>query len=282
LITVIIPAYNRAAFLQEAIPSVLGQTYFAGAGRGAWELIIVDDGSEDGTKALAASFDGPIRYERQEHKGVSAARNAGLRLARGEWIAFLDSDDLWKLTKISAQMEFMAAHPEAPVCLTEEIWIRRGVRVNPRRKHKQHSGRIFDKVLPICLLSLSSALFRREVFDDIGMFDENLPACEDYDFGIRLAFRYPVHVLPEPLIIKRGGHADQLSHQYWGMDRFRVYALEKSLSLGLSAEEERLVRDEIVKKSRILRDGFRKRGNRAEAEKYEAIIERMGKAVPST
>ena len=128
-------------------------------------------------------------------------------------------------------MSYMEAFPKAMICYTEEVWVRNGVFVNPRKKHKKHSGWIFEKVLPLCLLSLSSALFRREVFEVVGSFDESMPACEDYDLGIRLAHKFPIHLIDLPLIVKRGGHADQLSRQFWGMDRFRVYALEKALEM---------------------------------------------------
>lgn len=274
MISVIIPTHNRAAFLEEAVRSVLEQDYFAESTPDSWEFLIIDDGSEDGTNKLVAALSQSIRYYYQDHMGVSAARNLGLRLARGEHIAFLDSDDLWLKGKIRAQMDFMAAHPEAKVCCTEEVWIRHGLRHNPGKRHQKFSGRIFDKVLPLCLLSLSSALFRREVFDEVGVFDEGLPACEDYDLGIRLAHRYPIFFLPEKLIVKRGGHPDQLSHKYWGMDRFRVFSLEKAFELGLTSEEKGLVRAEIVKKSRVLLKGYVKRGNQAEVEKYTAILKK--------
>jgi glycosyltransferase involved in cell wall biosynthesis len=275
LITVIIPTFNRASFLQEAISSVLAQDYFSGKMPGCdWELLIIDDGSDDDTRDVVSAFRDTVHYVYREHGGVSAARNAGLSLARGKFIAFLDSDDLWKKEKLSFQMEFMEAHPEANVCCTEEIWIRHGRRHNPMKKHQKYSGWIFDKVLPLCLLSLSSALFRRAVFEEIGNFDEDLPACEDYDLGIRLAQKMPIYFLKEPLIIKRGGHPDQLSRQFWGMDRFRVRALEKALSPSLSPEHEKLVRAEIVKKSRILLAGFMKRGNQGEIRKYLAIVEK--------
>jgi GT2 family glycosyltransferase len=123
-------------------------------------------------------------------------------------------------------------------------------------------------------LSLSSALFRKEVFEKIGKFDEELPACEDYDFGIRLAQKYPIYLLPKPLIIKRGGHSDQLSRKYWGMDRFRVKALEKAIHLPLTPHQEKLVRREIVKKCRILVQGFKKRKKVSEAQKYSLILDK--------
>jgi glycosyltransferase involved in cell wall biosynthesis len=274
MISVIIPTYNRASFLEEAIQSVLGQDYFVRNGASSFEFLVIDDGSTDNTKDIVKSFGNKMKYHFQEHKGVSAARNLGLDLAQGGYIAFLDSDDLWKKEKISIQMSYMDAFPKTKVCYTEEIWMRRGIFVNPKKKHRKYSGWIFDRVLPLCLISLSSALFRSEVFVEIGEFDEELLACEDYDFGIRLALKYPVCFLPKPLIIKRGGHADQLSRKYWGMDRFRVKALEKTLNLDLTPNQEMLVRQEIVRKSQILAIGFKKRNNKAEASKYLSLIDK--------
>lgn len=274
MISVIVPTHNRASFLYEAIRSVLDQDYFTRNGS-SFELLVIDDGSTDNTRDIVDSFGGRAIYHFQPHRGVSAARNAGLDLARGDYLAFLDSDDLWKREKIGIQMGFMKAFPEARVCYTEETWIRRGVFVNPQKKHRKYSGWIFDKVLPLCLLSLSSALFRREIFDEVGRFDEELPACEDYDLGIRIAAKYPVHLLPKALIIKRGGHADQLSRKYWGMDRFRVKALEKALHLDLSPEQKRLVRQELRRKYQILAQGYEKRNKTAEAGECWAAVEKF-------
>jgi glycosyltransferase involved in cell wall biosynthesis len=275
MISVIIPTYNRASFLSEAIRSVFDQDYFNDGPSGlSWELWVIDDGSTDETEEVARSFGGKVRYHFQPHQGVSAARNQGLRLSSGNFIAFLDSDDLWMAKKMRAQMTYMEAYPDAMVCYTEEIWVRNGVVVNPRKKHQKYSGWIFEKVLPLCLLSLSSALFRRHVFDAIGIFDESMPACEDYDLGIRLAHKFPVHLIDSPLIVKRGGHADQLSRQFWGMDRFRICALEKALKLDLTIEQESLVRQEIVKKCRVLIQGFRKRNKIAEERQYLSLLEK--------
>jgi len=275
MISVIIPTFNRASFLKEAIASVFDQEYFRRTGEeNAFELLVVDDGSDDETRGVVESFDRRAVYLCQPHCGVSSARNLGLRRSRGEFIAFLDSDDLWKKEKIGTQMAFLKAFPAAKVCYTEEIWLRRGVRLNPHRKHQKPSGWIFDRVLPLCLISLSSCLFRREIFFEIGHFDETLPVCEDYDFGIRLASRHPVYLIPAPLLIKRGGHPDQLSRQYWGMDRFRVLALEKALGLDLAPWQVELVKKELVHKCRILTTGFENRGNSQRAELYRELIRR--------
>jgi len=276
MLSVIIPTYNRASFLTEAIDSVLAQDSWRGASgaSGAFELIVIDDGSEDGTRGLVESYGERLRCEAHPHRGVSAARNAGLRSARGEFIAFLDSDDIWLKDKVRLQLNYFETFPETMALTTEEVWVRNGRRVNPMAKHLKYSGWVFDKFLPRCLLSLSAAMFRRRVFEELGGFDESLPACEDYDFGLRLAHRYPVLVLAKPLLIKRGGHPDQLSHAFWGMDRFRVTALQKVLGLGLTPDHKALVEKEIAAKCRILAAGFEKRGRREEAEAYRRLMDR--------
>ncbi len=275
MISVIIPTYNRASFLSEALQSVFDQDYFSHCcGDPCFELWVIDDGSTDETEKAARSFGKKVNYFFQQHQGISMARNQGLHLSSGDFIAFLDSDDLWITNKMSAQMSFMEAYPEAMVCYTEEIWIRNGVFVNPKKKHQKYSGWIFDKILPLCLLSLSSAFFRREVFDLVGEFDESMPACEDYDLGIRLAHRFPIYLIDLPLIVKRGGHADQLSKQFWGMDRFRVYALEKALKLDLTSGQAQSVKQELVKKCQILIQGFRKRNKHEEEKKYLSLVQK--------
>jgi glycosyltransferase involved in cell wall biosynthesis len=275
MISVIIPTYNRASLLGEAIQSVQNQDYFTREDSSSFELIVVDDGSTDNTKEVVRSFGKRVKYHFQSNRGVSAARNKGLSLAKGDFISFLDSDDLWKNEKIGIQLSFMKAFSKAKVCYTEETWIRHGVFVNPKKKHTKYSGWIFDKVLPLCLLSLSSAFFRKEVFEEIGMFDEELPACEDYDLGIRIAAKYPVYLLPRALIIKRGGHADQLSRKYWGMDRFRVKVLEKALHLDLTHRQRLLVKQELVKKYQILTKGYRNRNKQDEAKECLTCIEKF-------
>jgi len=276
MVSAIIVTYNRKSFLKEAIDSVLAQSYFHKFPLD-WELIIVDDGSTDGTSKLVEDYQlsqNNIHYYFLEHGGVSRARNFGIKKAKGKFIGFLDSDDLWLKDKIQIQLSYLKAFPQAKFCLTEEIWIRNNRRVNQGLKHKKYSGWILEKVLPLCLLSLSSSLFRRNLFEEIGPFDENFPVCEDYDLGLRIALRYPYHFIPAPLIIKRGGHPDQLSRKYWGMDRWRLLALEKALNGPIRPEQEKLIKMEIQRKCDILISGFLKRGNSQEAEYYLKLKEK--------
>lgn len=263
-VSVIIPVFNRACSLESTLLSVLDQSFEN------YELIVVDDGSTDNTPALLRKYP-QIRLHRwQDNRGVSAARNQGIRMARGEWICFLDSDDRWAANKLHAQVEWMAAHPECPACYTDEIWIRNGVRVNPKNKHRKYSGDIFRQCLPLCIISPSSVMIRASVLAVIGGFDPDLAACEDYDLWLRLASRYRVDFIPEKLIVKTGGHDDQLSRKYRGMDRFRVYALEKILQQDhLSRQQRAWVLATLVEKCDILHIGYRNRGKPDEARVYQ-------------
>lgn len=264
-VSVIIPTYNRGWILKEAIDSVLTQDYKD------FELIVVDDGSTDNTSEILASYGNGIRVLFQENKGVSAARNRGIAEASGQFIAFIDSDDLWLPQKLSTQVEFFNQTPDALICQTEEVWIRKGKRVNPKMRHKKPSGMIFEPSLELCLVSPSAVMIRRVLFDRIGEFDVTLPACEDYDLWLRISCRFPVHLIDTPLIIKRGGHNDQLSSMK-GLDKFRIKAIEKIIKSGLlSDDQHREAVKSLKKKCDIYAAGCRKRGRKTEAEYYISL-----------
>ncbi|MFH1213506.1 MAG: glycosyltransferase [Candidatus Neomarinimicrobiota bacterium] len=248
-ISVIIPTYNREISLERAIDSVLEQTYRN------FELIVIDDGSTDNTVSIIRKFRKRIRYYSRLHGGVSSARNLGLEKSEGTWVAFLDSDDYWLPRKLERQMQCLTENPRWLVLQTDEKWIRHGTVVNPMNKHRKYSGWIFRQCLPLCIVSPSAVIVHQKVFNDVGVFDESLPVCEDYDLWLRIALKYEIGLLPEKLIVKTGGHADQLSKKYWGMDRYRVLALEKILLAGLDQEQTGLVLDEIIKKLTILSQG---------------------------
>ena len=237
-------------------------------------MVIVDDGSTDGTENLVSKKYPEFTYLKQDNLGVSAARNAGIAATSGEWLSFLDSDDEWLPEKLQCQMEALAAEPEMMLCHTDEIWIRNGKRVNPMKKHDKHGGWIFDKCLPLCCVSPSSVILHRSVFDEVGLFDQSLPACEDYDLWLRVTSSYPVLYISEKLVVKHGGHQDQLSEKYWGMDRFRIQALENIILSGnLSDENLNDAKQMLQEKTKIFSNGARKRGRTAEAEKCEQRME---------
>ena len=253
-VSVIIPTYNRHELVREAIASVLTQSF------SDFELIVVDDGSEDSTADVVQEFP-EIHYLYQPNRGVSAARNYGVLLSTGDLIAFLDSDDLWRPQKLEQQVRFFSQRPDAQICQTEEIWLRNGVRVNPHNKHRKADSDLFARSLELCLVSPSAVMMRRELFARMGGFDEDLPACEDYDLWLRIAATLPVHLLDTPLVIKRGGHPDQLSRKFWGLDRFRVTALCKLLKSEILSDAQRRQAEYVLhKKCIILAEGAKKRG----------------------
>jgi glycosyltransferase involved in cell wall biosynthesis len=264
-VSVVIPTYNRGWILKEAIDSVLNQDFKN------FELIVIDDGSADGTGDIIDAYGSEIKAVQQPNKGVSAARNRGIAAAEGQLIAFLDSDDLWLPKKLSRQVDFFDSNPDAVINQTEEIWIRDGMRVNPRKRHRKSAGMIFERSLGLCLISPSAVMIRKTLFDVVGLFDESLPACEDYDLWLRISYRYDVHLIDTPLIIKRGGHADQLSKAP-GLDRYRIKAIANLIDGGsLSDSQYKAAVRILQEKCRIYADGCLKRGRNNEAAYYHKL-----------
>jgi len=267
-ISVIIPVFNRRHIVVKAITSVLNQTHSPN------EIIIVDDGSSDSLKTLIDTInDSRIKYVYQENKGVSSARNLGISLSACKWLAFLDSDDHWLPKKLKKQTDFHRDHPNILISQTDEVWIKNGKRINPKKYHKKTGGDIFLESLARCLITPSAVMVNKALLASVGLFDEDLPACEDYDIWLRLTSNNQVGLINDKLVVKTGGHCDQLSKKYWGMDRFRVTSLEKILDhYPLSPVQMEKAIDTILAKSQILLNGARKRERADDVLKYESII----------
>ncbi|MEA3489873.1 MAG: glycosyltransferase family A protein [Candidatus Omnitrophota bacterium] len=271
LFSVIIPTFNRKAFLETAVNSVLEQTCRD------LELIVIDDGSTDSSGDMVLSHDDPrIIYIYQTNSGVSNARNRGLREAKGGFIAFLDSDDRWVPEKLEKTVKYIKAYPDIRIFHTEEVWYRGGKLLNQKEKHKKPSGRVYKNSLPLCCISISTAVLKKDVFDSVGKFDENMQACEDYDLWLRATNRYEVKLIPEYLTVKDGGRPDQLTQKVWGLDRFRIKALEKMLTSGLlESGDHKVTLEEFEKKCEIFAAGCEKRGKSKEAKYYKALPEQF-------
>ena len=247
LISVIIPTYNRAQSLKKAIDSVLAQSHKD------FELIIVDDGSDDNTAELIGSYSHKIVYLKQDNHGPAAARNKGIEKARYNLLAFLDSDDWFAENKLAAQIKTMQKNSLFRISHTNEIWYRNGQILNQKFKHKKNSGDIFSQSLQLCAVSMSTVMVKREVFEDYGLFDEDFPCCEDYEFWLRVSAEEKFLLLEEPLTLKDGGRADQVSTIYrTGMDKFRIQAIMKILVSGrLNDHQTDLALNELESKCRI-------------------------------
>ncbi len=176
-------------------------------------------------------------------------------------MAFLDSDDLWLPGKLEGQVRHLALDPSLRVHQTEELWFRNGIRIAPREIHRKPEGHCFERLLERCLVSPSAVIIHRSVFEAVGCFDETLPACEDYDLWLRIGCRYPIGLLKDPLVIKRGGHPDQLSATVPALDFYRIRAIEKLLRSGVLSDPQRAAAfRELARKCAIYAAGCRKRG----------------------
>lgn len=262
--SVIIPTYNRRDWVIEAVQSVLCQSCVP------LEILVVDDGSTDDTLDALDSL--PVKLISQKNEGPSSARNHGAREAKGAWLAFLDSDDLWEPDKLLKQMTYALEKPECELIHTGESWMRHGKLVKQKRHHRKEGTWLYRRSLERCLISPSSVVIRKTLFEKLGGFDEDLPAAEDYDLWLRICHAHPVGFLEEPLTVKRGGHSDQLSIQP-GLDRYRAKALEKMMANSdLKGEDRELTRANLLERYRRLALGYRKH-HRPEASFFEDRME---------
>ncbi len=270
-VSVIIPTHNRKTYIPEAIGSVYKQTFIPE------EIIVVDDGSTDGTRVeIERRYGHTIRYIAQPNRGVAAARNKGIALAQGDYIAFLDSDDYWKPRKLEKQIQFFRSNPNYLICYTDETWLRNEQQVSKKSKHKKYAGWIVSQCLQQCFIGTSTVMINRKIFDQVGTYDEQLTVCEDYDLWLRISSRYPIGYIDEQLAVKRAGHGDQLSFRFWGMDRFRITAIEKLLKQQcLSNEQQSVACKTLKKKCQILVNGYKKRGKIDESEYYHSLAQQL-------
>ena len=277
-ISVIIPTYNRGQRLKKAIDSVLAQSHQD------FELIVVDDGSEDNTDELIGNYNSDIVYIRQENRGPAAARNRGIEKARYNILAFLDSDDWFAENKLAIQIKAMGQKPSCLISHTNEIWYRNGRILNQKRKHKKNSGDIFKQSLELCAVGMSTVMMHREVFERYGLFDEDLPCCEDYDLWLRVSAEQDFLLVEEPLTLKDGGRDDQVSTIYrTGMDKFRIQAIMKILVSGrLTEEQAGIARRELERKCRIYGTGCIKHGRIEEGQYYLNLPETIGRQQTSS
>ncbi|HJR12331.1 MAG TPA: glycosyltransferase family 2 protein [Rhodanobacteraceae bacterium] len=202
-VSIILPTWNRLPLLRRAVDSVLAQIY------GDFELVVVDDGSTDGTRDYLEAIEDPrVRSIWLEHRGdLTSARSEGLRHVRGEWVAFLDSDDLWLPEKLALQLQRLAAHPTCRWSYTGYLLVDADESPLPERSAllgRPLSGHILEPLLRFeVAVSVVTMLVQRSLIDEIEGFDEMLPVRSDYDFALRLATHSEACALPENLVLVR-------------------------------------------------------------------------------
>lgn len=198
-VSVVIPTYNRASLLAEALESVLNQTYKY------FEIIVVDDGSTDSTDAVIKPYIGSIKYIRQNNQGNGAARNTGIKEAKGEFVAFLDSDDLWLPDKLEKQIKYLQEHPDVDMVYGNGIIFGNtkdsGRSLISHKKARQLSKKVTlrDEFMKSTIRS-STILIRKNILDELGGFDPNLRVCVDGDFSLRTLSKYKVAFMDDILI----------------------------------------------------------------------------------
>lgn len=268
-IDVIIPTYNRAEVLQRAIHSVLNQSYKN------FHLYVVDDGSTDDTQKILEPFK-TITVLTQKNSGVSAARNYGVQHSKSPWISFLDSDDEWLPHKLQAQVDYLTAHPEFRFVHSNEIWIRNGVRVNPKNKFRKDGPDLLHRSMDFCVISPSTTLMRRDLFLEHGGFNEDFVVCEDFDLWLKVLTSEDVGFVPDDLIRKYGGHEDQLSTKYVAMDDWRIKSLINLMQAPrTSSLHKEMIREILKRKAEILIKGHEKHGQLEKVEELKNLLQNL-------
>ena len=268
-ISVVIPTLNRINTLQRALDSVINQTYKPA------EIIVVDNGSSDGTLKFLREQYPKITILTENKIGVSSARNKGIKNSINQWIALLDSDDAWHPRKLEIQTSMLdSALKEYNLIHTDEVWFRNNKHINQMKKHKKQGGYIFERCLSLCCISPSSVLFKKNILDKVGLFDESLPVCEDYDMWLKICSSEEVLFAQDKLTYKYGGHKDQLSKSYWGMDRFRIKSIENIIkNFDLTYKQKKQAKKELIKKLKIIINGAFKRNNLSIVNEFSTKLE---------
>lgn len=273
LVSVIIPNRGRPLELRRAVDSVLAQVAVD------FELIVVDDASPSPPSGVYESVlkAGHQVLVQPSRTGPGPARNRAAQVAKGRYLALLDSDDSWLPTKLMAQLAQL--EQSGLRCgQVDEIWYRDGVRVNPPKAHRITGGDLFRRSLRAVCVSSSSVLLERSLFWESGGFDEELFVCEDYDLWCRVAADHRFDFCCKPLVVKYGGHADQLSKALPAMDRFRILGLVKRLAGGDFGSQEAVASTEVQRKIRILGKGSLKHGRAQAAQLCRCLSDVVGQS----
>jgi glycosyltransferase involved in cell wall biosynthesis len=267
LVSVIIPVYNRYEQLEEAVNSVLRQTI------DDYEIIIVDDGSKD-ERIEWFSVSNGLKYYKIEHSGMPGfVRNRGFEIARGNYIAFLDSDDLWNIYKLEKQLKYLKENPEFRIVHTKEIWIRNGKLLSQKKQKHKRAGDIFSDALKKCIVGPSTVLLESALFEEFGGFREDIEIAEDYELWLRVLSKHEIGYIDESLIIKRDGDWEQLSKKYNQIEIFRINGLKALIENGyFQGEKSELAKEELLKKIKIYMKGLQKRGKTEEYAKWEKYL----------
>ena len=266
-VSAIVPTYNRGYSISRALQSIEEQT------QSVHEILVVDDGSTDDTQKIISQKHPAVRViKNPTNCGVSSARNLGISSSTGSHLAFLDSDDTWHPEKIEKQLHFCQKEPKVNINHCDEIWIKNGKIFNQKLYHQKFGGDLFEQSLLRCMISPSAVMIKRTTLAKYGGFDEDLPACEDYDLWLRITSREVIGYIDSPLVTKYGGHADQLSKTTTALDQYRIHAIKKLIDHGNLRPAHRTSAINVLRnKLEIYLKGAIRRGNTQDIFHYKSI-----------
>jgi len=221
-VSVVIPVYNAERFVSETIESIISQTY------SSWEVVAVDDGSKDRSLEILRGFERrmpeKIRVISQKNSGVSMARNAGIGVSRGEYIAFLDQDDLWMPKKLEKQVPLLDSNRELGLVYSDAyiVWEREGRTRTAFSILKPFRGRVFERLILENFIVVSTAVVRKDAVDRVGAFNHKYRISEDYDLFLRIADQFHVDFVDEPLA------------------KYRIHGANVTITAGVPSNDETL------------------------------------------
>jgi glycosyltransferase involved in cell wall biosynthesis len=242
-VSVIIPTFNCAALVKEAIESALAQTYRD------FEVIVVDDGSDDDTTSVVAQFGSDIHYLRQTNQGASAARNQGIAMSRGKYIAFLDADDVWKPNKLAEQIPVLER--DSSIGLVYSDWAITSengeTKASQLKDLKPASGYVFDGLVQCGFILTSGTVVRRSCLEDVGHFDKTLSIAQDYDLWLRICYRWKIELVNKVLVTKRDRNGN-LSSNLVKTATERIALFDKALKnfTDMTPATRRLVKNQLA------------------------------------
>lgn len=264
-VSVIIPVRNRPLLLGESIRSV-----FYGSGYPRELIVVIDDRPENGMLDLKAAEESFSRYGNEETqiqilysngRGPAAARNVGINSAKHTWLAFLDSDDIWREHKLSKQINYLSQRPHMLACQTLEIWLKNNRELTQSIANQPRCGRFLKDAFRRCLISASTVILHRQCFEILGLFDESFAVCEDFEFWLRYLSYYPMGLVRERLSVKRSGGWEQQSQKFHSQDKVRIEAILKTVQNQiLRPDEWESARIACLEKLAILKRGSEKYG----------------------
>jgi glycosyltransferase involved in cell wall biosynthesis len=262
-VSVIIHTYNNEKFIGETIESVLNQTYKD------YEIIVVDDGSVDGTRDALLPYMQKIRYHYKENGGIASAKNAGIRLSKAEFIAFLDHDDLWVRDKLKLQMECFNKNPHAGLVYSKYTSFRddKELRTKPE---KGYSGWIFKELLSKSFIQTSTVIVKRECLDTVGPYDETFVLGDEYDMFLRISKRFQCGFIDKGLTRYRVHDTNASKNDFlFDKENLDVYKKIYNNFTDLDGKEKKILRKRIASYSIKVAEELNSQGKREESKKYQ-------------